>query len=615
MGIVSNNILGMLIFCISTIVTGQTSKTIIAVNELMGQGVDKATSGIVSDRLRAELINTGAFRVMERAEMENILKEQGFQRTGACDKSCLVEAGQLLGVDRMIAGTVGNVGGLWTISVRMINVATGEILYSVNEDYEGQFKEVLSTIVAKVAARLVANAGNEVRKSIFEGNKGDLFIDATEPGASIEIDGQPMEGVTPITLQGFAAGEHRIIARKDNWFGSQTITLNPEDLLKVHLKMTRGTGTLKIFSEPVGAEIMIDGNPAGITPIKLTVIMAGEHEVIARKQGYIDARQSLRLAVNETQNLNLTLQPAAWLTVTVLPKQAIIKINGKECGSGTIQELAVPAGQVDIQMEATGFKAIQEQITLSHMEKTSVERTLTSVFGCIAFQSTPTGAKLFLNDREVGTTPYSNDRVTPGTYQARMFIKGYDTCSRQFELTAGERKQFFDTLISLYGALTLKSAPNGAIVFIDGKQLCPAPCSVSVLLPGYHKVKLEATGYAPITDSVLIIQNKVVPKSWSMQHSKVYLDSVAAYTQHKQKSKQWTRRILFGSAAFGATVAGVYYNRETDRAYNEYLNLNYENQHNVDSHWNAVESSRKKRNVFYIAAALFTAAFSLSIPF
>jgi len=79
----------------------------IAMNDLQGKGVEQSAAAIISDRLRSELLGTGIFRVMERKEMTAVLKEQGFQQSGACtEASCIVEVGQLLGVKRMIAGTI-----------------------------------------------------------------------------------------------------------------------------------------------------------------------------------------------------------------------------------------------------------------------------------------------------------------------------------------------------------------------------------------------------------------------------------------------------------------------------------------------------------------------------
>jgi curli biogenesis system outer membrane secretion channel CsgG len=89
---------------------------------------------------------------MERNDMASVLKEQGFQQTGTCDEaSCLVEVGQLLGVERMVAGSVGKIATMHTISLRMINVATGEIMFTVNEDYQGDLTGVLTTAVGLAA--------------------------------------------------------------------------------------------------------------------------------------------------------------------------------------------------------------------------------------------------------------------------------------------------------------------------------------------------------------------------------------------------------------------------------------------------------------------------------
>ena len=108
----------MISFLSYQIYAQNSNKLNIAVNDLSGKGIEKSTAGIISDRLRSELIKTGVFRVMERNEMENVLKEQGFQKTGACDDaSCLIEVGQILGVDRMVAGSVGKVGNFFTISL------------------------------------------------------------------------------------------------------------------------------------------------------------------------------------------------------------------------------------------------------------------------------------------------------------------------------------------------------------------------------------------------------------------------------------------------------------------------------------------------------------------
>jgi hypothetical protein len=104
-----------------------TNRLTVAVTDLQARGLDKSIAEIFSERFRSELIQTGFFRVMERGQMDMVLKEQGFQQTGACsDEACLVEMGQIMGVERMIAGSMGKLGTLYTISVRLINVESGK---------------------------------------------------------------------------------------------------------------------------------------------------------------------------------------------------------------------------------------------------------------------------------------------------------------------------------------------------------------------------------------------------------------------------------------------------------------------------------------------------------
>jgi hypothetical protein len=150
-----------MLFCLSFVFTvpgySQTDvKFNIAVNDLKGAGVDDGTKFMVSERLRSELVKTSAYRVMERTEMESILKEQGFQQTGACEESsCLVKMAQFLGVERIVAGSIAASGKLWTLSLRMLDVGTGEILFTVDEDFEGDLKEFLSDLLPKAVAKLV----------------------------------------------------------------------------------------------------------------------------------------------------------------------------------------------------------------------------------------------------------------------------------------------------------------------------------------------------------------------------------------------------------------------------------------------------------------------------
>jgi len=104
-----------------------------------------------------ELIKSGRFVVLDRSKMGEILKEQGFQQSGACTSSdCQVELGQMLGVEKMVTGKVVNFGPVWSISANLIDVGSGRIDISVAEDVRGELFDVLGKGCPSLADQLSA---------------------------------------------------------------------------------------------------------------------------------------------------------------------------------------------------------------------------------------------------------------------------------------------------------------------------------------------------------------------------------------------------------------------------------------------------------------------------
>ncbi|MBK9578939.1 MAG: hypothetical protein IPO40_17855 [Fibrobacteres bacterium] len=135
----------------------------LAVMNLRAPGIEAGAAEAINSHLASELVRSGAFRVMERTQMDKILAEQGFQKSGACEKSeCEVELGKLLSVDRIVVGDLGRVGTKYALSARMIHVQTGEILVSVTESGASSLEDASTDLVPLIADRL-ANAG-EFRK-------------------------------------------------------------------------------------------------------------------------------------------------------------------------------------------------------------------------------------------------------------------------------------------------------------------------------------------------------------------------------------------------------------------------------------------------------------------
>lgn len=100
-----------------------------AVYPLTQIGTDSTSAQVLTEALGMEVLRTGKARIMERSQIQAILAEQGFNQSGACSASeCAVEIGRLLGVDRMVVGSLGKVEDVIVLNARLIDMSTGEVL-------------------------------------------------------------------------------------------------------------------------------------------------------------------------------------------------------------------------------------------------------------------------------------------------------------------------------------------------------------------------------------------------------------------------------------------------------------------------------------------------------
>jgi len=128
----------------------------------------------MTDVLISNLGKTGTFQVLERSKMDEILKEQGFQKSGICNESsCALEMGQLLGVELIGLGNIGLVGKTYAVSVRMVEVKTGKVVIDVNEFFKGSRDDLMTKIIPSIAQKIgLANAAKSEEKAVVQKNKG-----------------------------------------------------------------------------------------------------------------------------------------------------------------------------------------------------------------------------------------------------------------------------------------------------------------------------------------------------------------------------------------------------------------------------------------------------------
>lgn len=133
----------------------ETERMNVAVADLAAKNVSAADASIVSDFIRTELVNSNTFNVIEKANMDKIMAESAFQQTGCTTSECAVQLGKILNVQQMIVGSLSKLMDTYYITVNVVNVETGKILSSYNQDAQSakELHAACKTLADKISSR------------------------------------------------------------------------------------------------------------------------------------------------------------------------------------------------------------------------------------------------------------------------------------------------------------------------------------------------------------------------------------------------------------------------------------------------------------------------------
>ena len=190
----------------------------IAVLDFEGRGIAAIEAASLTDRLRSYLVQTDAITVVERGAMDQILREQDFQMAGCTSDECAVEIGQLLGVTRMVAGSIGKLGSIYTMDLRVVDVGTGKIIQSIIRDYRGEIEGLLAEM-SQIADDLV-NYGSQQQPTGTPPKAQTVTAEDATPSQPTVTPGQKgMRGIAWLAILGMA-GAGGYYGYTQGWFGT-----------------------------------------------------------------------------------------------------------------------------------------------------------------------------------------------------------------------------------------------------------------------------------------------------------------------------------------------------------------------------------------------------------
>lgn len=251
----------------------------------------------------------------------------GVQSNVYCPLSALVTSGALYVISTPSGSHVYlDAAYKGTTPITLNNLASGTHILEI--DHAGYYDWKSTVDVPSGGTKTISATLNPMPS----GTTGWLYVSSSPGGASVTVDGNAM-GETPssgsLKLNNIAIGSHTVVLTRpgyQQYSATTSVSANTVTEVSAILQPTTtptGTGGLSVSSTPEGANVFVDNNFMGITPLTLTSVGAGSHVVTIRLDGYQDYTTTTPVNAGAVSTVS-----AALIKVTPTPRSAMLPAAG-----------------------------------------------------------------------------------------------------------------------------------------------------------------------------------------------------------------------------------------------------------------------------------------------
>ena len=502
----------------------------IAILDFEGEGVSQNQKKSFTDMMRNALLGYSQLDVMDRDNFEAIMEEQQIQLSGLCDEDCIVEIGQLAGVQFMVAGDITDVGdNTLVVTARIIDVETSKVMAGqskiVSSTNIGTLLEVAPDLADAIMQQFVQKKGLAVggyQTIVDDSEMGKLELSLSELGVTLVIDGRSRGTMSKkdVKVQ-LSPGQHDIRVIKDG-FETQTIIVAIQaksTLFKsIELESTGEVAEeivdwsfLTVSTSPDQAMVIIDGIEYSPTFFD-DKIAPGQHTLKLSKPLYYSVVKEIELEPGQLHDLSFDLKPNyGSLSVATDPPGATISVDGKVALNRSPANVSLlQSGHYEVTISLPEYRDHIETVTISDEVDTKLNVKLTPAFGWLNLSSTPAGSEVIIDGNVVGSTPIQKMKLPSGEYLLTIRTKYYKEHQEMMTILDGELLEKNVALIADFGRLSVQGFPEGAEIYIDDEFRGKVPSIIEPVSVGSHKVKLSAgKHYKPYEEEIFISLNEV----------------------------------------------------------------------------------------------------------
>ncbi len=238
---------------------------------------------------------------------------------------------------------------------------------------------VLPILTVKITADLVPQA-----KPAF----GSIAVNSNPQGARVYLD-NAYKGQTPVNLRDIPVGRHAIkivLPDYQEWNSEIAVTTSQTARIFADLESQKAYGSISVNSNPRGADIYLDDNYEGLTPLNLTEVPVGSHTIRIELAGYREWISEISVSSGQMSRISVDLEPQpsyGSISIRSNPGEAKVFLNGTYIRTTSVYPTIleeIETGYYEMVILKEGFRAWIGELKVSPGKVTSIEATLTEIF-------------------------------------------------------------------------------------------------------------------------------------------------------------------------------------------------------------------------------------------
>ena len=328
-----------------------------------------------------------------------------------------------------------------------------------------------------------------------------VLIQTTPQTAEIDVDG----GIGFALGSGYLLlpGEYSLRAQAEGYEPLQaSFVVGDGAQQSFGFALQRLPGKLNLISDPV-AEVFVDGNPRGTSPLQALELSPGAHQLMLRAPRYQVHEAQVQIEGGGVeQTLRIALTPG-WAPVSLssIPSGAEILVDGQAAGR-TPQTLELGAGTHELKLQLAGYASWRDTIQVIANESLQLPAVkLVPAQGVIKLSSEPAGAAVTVAGALRGQTPLDLG-LTPGTtHVLKLSAPGHRPAERSVQVTAEDTQGVRVNLEPILGPVTFDIQPADAQLKIDGRVLDASTKRLDLTATA-HRIEVSKAGFASFSGSV-----------------------------------------------------------------------------------------------------------------